>query len=240
MSARSNDTPFDSDSEGDGLRLENVEESEGGCALLAVLSGVLEPDLEQGITGDFAVYTRDSFYSAVAFPLIKCAQTRATEQDEAVLFVSDFALPWAVGSFKVGDTTFGMVWKYCDRCVCLDNADLRIALSMPEETDAVPLYLPAFRVDLPFQSSECRVTMLDIHSEGFRACGYAKLGDSIRALLWSRGPRSVDRPAVLDFTDQLSPEVREHFTGALGFMEDGQIEVLGDRDGNSFSQLLKL
>lgn len=194
----------------------------GECALLALLTGVLEPDPDRGISGDFGVFSQDGAFAAIALPL------NNGRGEAPVLQVNDFFLPWAVGSVTTGARTVGFAWRYTDLCLALNEPRLRVELGVPTTDESIPLYLPAFRIDAPFATDECHVVNLDVSQPEFRACGYAKQGPCHRALVWSRCGGADGSVVARDVTELLSPTVRRHFDGSLGFLKDGRLEVSGE------------
>ena len=194
----------------------------GECALLALLRGVLDPDPERGASGDFAVFSQDGMLAAIALPF------HDGPGEAPVIQVNDFFLPWAVGSMTIGDQTFGFTWRYAELCLALDTPELRVELGVPATEESIPLFLPAFRVDAPFATRECQVLNIDVSSDTFRACGYARRGERLRPLVWSRPDGATGTVIARDIGDLLSPDVGARFIGTLGFLQDGRLEVCGE------------
>ena len=215
---------------------------EDTCALLAFFSGVCAPDPERGITGDFAIFSREGQFAAIAFPSVNFAENpgRVRDPTETVLELADFVLPWAVGAYTAHGRKVGFAWRYAGECLLTDSPDLHIELGLPAGREAIPLYYPAFSLLAPFETDECHAVMLDVSTERFRACGYAKRLRSYSPILWVRNPGEVERPNAFDLSDRLSLAVRQGFEGMIGFQEDGSVEIHAGKQGNGAVERLTL
>lgn len=212
-----------------------------GCELLAFFGAVLKPDPERGITGDFAVFSRRGKFAAIAFPSVRFAANPGSLRDrrEQVLELGDFIGVWAVGAYTADGRKVALAWKFSGECVLTDSPDLKVELGLPEDRPAIPLYLPAFNLTAPFETEECQAVALDVSTHHFRACGFARLPHGFRALVWARKADATDRPTGMDISDALTPVVRQHFVGAIGFRADGCIEVRAGSSGSGSVDLIK-